>query len=88
MKLDLDPNSSSKDSAEECKGAAKVSSDAGGKVGAHKDLFMYLATFSKWGISLHMYVLYIILRQRLIGRATPDRGTDLMLTIYSSRKLQ
>ena len=32
MKLDLDPNSSSKDSAEECKGAAKVSSDAGGKV--------------------------------------------------------
>ena len=47
MKLDLDPNSSSKDSAEECKGAAKVSSDAGGKVGAHKDLFMYLATFWK-----------------------------------------
>ena len=45
MKLDLDPNSSSKDSAEECKGAAKVSSDAGGKVGAHKD--MLLATFSK-----------------------------------------
>lgn len=38
MKLDLDPNHSSKDSAEECKGAAKMSSDAGGKVSAHKFL--------------------------------------------------
>ena len=34
MKLELDPNTSSKDSAaEECEGAAKGSSDAGGKVG-------------------------------------------------------
>ena len=37
MKLELDPNTSSKDSAaEECEGAAKGSSDAGGgKVGTN-----------------------------------------------------
>ena len=46
MKLDLDPNSSSKDSAEESKGAAKMASDAGGKVSGQEmagtDLCVYL----------------------------------------------
>ena len=79
MKLDLDPNSSSKDSAEECKGAAKGASDAGGKVRSHKDASYQLSLNNKF---FHYTLKCILLRRQGMASVTHIDHMDIGVQIH------